>query len=46
MLHLGIAVTMQLGIFPFGMLALYPIFLFTRKSSCMREQSLIKRYCS
>ncbi len=25
-LHLGIAITMQLGIFPFGMLALYPIF--------------------
>ena len=26
-LHLGIAITMQLGIFPFGMLALYPIFV-------------------
>ena len=26
-LHLGIAVTMRLGIFPFGMLALYPLFL-------------------
>jgi hypothetical protein len=26
-LHLGIAVTMRLGIFPFGMLALYPIFV-------------------
>lgn len=27
MLHLGIALTMQLGIFPFGMLALYPAFI-------------------
>jgi hypothetical protein len=26
-LHLGIAVTMRLGIFPFGMLALYPVLL-------------------
>ncbi|MEP7050233.1 MAG: HTTM domain-containing protein [Pseudomonadota bacterium] len=26
-LHLGIAITMQLGIFPFGMLALYPVFV-------------------
>jgi hypothetical protein len=26
-LHLGIALTMRLGIFPFGMLALYPLFL-------------------
>lgn len=26
-IHLGIALTMQLGIFPFGMLALYPVFL-------------------
>jgi len=27
LLHLGIALTMQLGMFPFGMLALYPAFL-------------------
>jgi hypothetical protein len=26
-LHLGIAITMHLGIFPFGMLALYPVFV-------------------
>jgi len=26
-LHLGIALTMRLGIFPFGMLAMYPLFL-------------------
>ena len=25
--HLGIAVTMRLGIFPFGMLAVWPVFL-------------------
>jgi len=28
LLHLGIALTMRLGIFPFGMLALYPCFLY------------------
>ena len=26
-LHLGIALTMRLGIFPFAMLALYPVFV-------------------
>jgi hypothetical protein len=44
-LHLGIAVTMQLGIFPFGMLALYPIFVHPEELLHARE-SLIKRYCS
>lgn len=28
---MGIALTMQLGIFPFGMLALYPVLLFPRE---------------
>ena len=27
-LHVGIAVTMALGIFPFAMLAMYPAFLY------------------
>jgi hypothetical protein len=44
-LHLGIAVTMQLGIFPFGMLALYPIFIHPEELLRARE-SLIERYCS
>ena len=43
--NLGIAVTMQLGIFPFGMLALYPIFVHLEELLHARE-SLIKRYCS
>ena len=44
-LHLGIAITMQLGIFPFGMLALYPLFVHPEELLHARE-SLIKRYCS
>jgi hypothetical protein len=44
-LHLGIAITMQLGIFPFGMLALYPIFVHPEELLRARA-SLTKRYCS
>jgi hypothetical protein len=44
-LHLGIAVTMQLGIFPFGMLALYPIFIHPEELLHARA-GLIKRFSS
>jgi hypothetical protein len=45
LLHLGIAFTMQLGIFPFGMLALYPIFVHPEELLHARA-SLIKRFSS
>jgi hypothetical protein len=37
-LHLGIAVTMRLGIFPFGMLALYPVLLHPDEVLLMLER--------
>jgi hypothetical protein len=37
LLHLGIALTMQLGMFPFGMLALYPAFLHPDDHRALRK---------
>jgi hypothetical protein len=41
--HLGIAATMQLGIFPWGMLALYPAFLHPEELRSIIPHSIIPR---
>lgn len=41
--HLGIALTMRLGMFPFGMLALYPVFLSPREIERAWRRVLLTR---
>ena len=41
--HVGIAVTMRLGIFPFGMLALYPTLLMPREVAAIGERLRFRR---
>jgi hypothetical protein len=39
--HLGIAVTMRLGIFPFGILALYPLLVHPDEWAALRDRRRI-----
>jgi hypothetical protein len=39
--HLGIAMTLRLGVFPWGMLALYPVLL--RSDELVRAEAWLRR---